>query len=544
MKKYKLISTGSNSTRINMNGGDNCGFEASVMNNPKWPPKIGYVVMVRTPKFKETFVGKVLRHVWNSSGAIISLFNHQDYIEPAIRTQELIPGNDTGLGLFLIISTYVWRYVDERSLHIIENLYGSFDLITDINEGIKKGYDIFTQQLGKKDIYLYGLEKSPSVNMINNTTPKKIINNNIPQTQQDLSTEAVYETFRKNTKTNCDQHKLQDSSLLSEKFKMDDLFKESEINDILADADETFVAPNAEDMNTIKKKLGMFEKINEDDEKLIGSKVIVLDNLITSKTDEKSEGDKIIKWLTDNLIYDKNKKKTIFSDLKMSVFNGYVYISRTGLSVDDKITKQLIPDLKFFEWQYDKPINYNTLKYVLFQNQTQQNNSQDLIQQKEAEKILSQEYLIALQPEPLYNSWVLKRLILCWYGDVDLQNNVRKIKILINIWRAKNDKIFNKTRGILPIIVVYPRYGTKSARIVLTKLLYYFSLYQHFGWKCAVPSYFFKVNNLIWYTNGTIDLKLYFRKTIEKYKGTTKNRSFTSNYTKFRNAKLLDYKPS
>jgi hypothetical protein len=58
-----------------------------------------------------------------------------------------------------------------------------------------------------------------------------------------------------------------------------------------------------------------------------------------------------------------------------------------------------------------------------------------------------QEYLIALQPEPKYQIWVVKRLIMAWYADVDLQNNIRKIKILINQWRARSDQEFNKKNG-------------------------------------------------------------------------------------------------
>jgi hypothetical protein len=32
----------------------------------------------------------------------------------------------------------------------------------------------------------------------------------------------------------------------------------------------------------------------------------------------------------------------------------------------DKITEELVPDLKYFGWQYDSPIDYDTLKFVLF----------------------------------------------------------------------------------------------------------------------------------------------------------------------------------
>ena len=82
-------------------------------------------------------------------------------------------------------------------------------------------------------------------------------------------------------------------------------------------------------------------------------------------------------------------------------------------NVLDTISKDHV-NLKYFGWQEGKPINYHTLKYVIFQNEYQQNLGDNIDQKREAEDILSQEYVIALQPSSLYQLWTLKRLIMKW----------------------------------------------------------------------------------------------------------------------------------
>ena len=54
-----------------------------------------------------------------------------------------------------------------------------------------------------------------------------------------------------------------------------------------------------------------------------------------------------------------------------------------------------------------------------------------------------------------------------WYGDTVFEGQIRKIKVLINQFRADPNQSYNKENGILPQILIYPRYGSNSARIVL-----------------------------------------------------------------------------
>ena len=331
---------------------------------------------------------------------------------------------------------------------------------------------------------------------------------------------------------------IEDTSLLTKKEDIDNenIFKEKEINKVLFDYKEKFTTPSPLIIKLLKRKLLLTQEIPENEKKIIVNNSIAVKNLILHKEDEENEGRKIIKYIIDTMMMTKklNKENTIeiFTDLKMSIFNGYVHIARKGLQVSDKITGDLIPNLKYFNWQYNIPIDYDTLKYVLFQNKFQKNLQDHAEQQEEAEKILSQDYLICLQPSPEYQMWCLKRLIMCWYADVDLQNNIRKIKILINIWRSKTDEEYNIKNGVLPSIVVYPRYGRRSAKIVITKLSEYFLLYHKIGWEQSKPSYFLKINNLLWYTNGSIDLKMYFKKAKKYYKNTITSKPFSDDLTK------------
>ena len=50
-----------------------------------------------------------------------------------------------------------------------------------------------------------------------------------------------------------------------------------------------------------------------------------------------------------------------------------------------------------------------------------------------------------------------------------------------------------------------------SALKILSHLSYYFFPYKNVGWKGSSPSYFNKVDDLIYYTNGSIDLKKYIK---------------------------------
>lgn len=322
--------------------------------------------------------------------------------------------------------------------------------------------------------------------------------------------------------------------------KIDYLFGDENIK--IEITEKPVFIPPTDIMQNYRNALNKMDPIKEEDKKLIVNEAVSIRELIKTKEDEIDQGERIINWIKKEFNRPENK---LVHGLKLFIHNGYVHIIREGLgrvakippkigiiSGQDVITHQLVGDLKHLKWQYDIPIDYDTLRKILFSNKFQKSFKSDMEIQQEAEKILSQEFLIAIQPEPVYLMWALKRLIICWFADRDLQDNIRKIKVLINLYRARSDVDYNKQYGVLPIIVVYPRYGSKSAEIVLKKLSYYFFLrYLTTGWKCSNPTYFIKINELLHYTNAAIDLKEYYRKVLEASNDSLTNDSFTEKYT-------------
>lgn len=481
--------------------------------NPRWPPKINTIIVAEHPNYKNNlFVGSVYKLLSDYSGAIILLLNNQNYVETILEQKKIVPQN-ASKGLFLLLPMNGWRYVNVNKYKKIFDGNNQKNL-DKINQDIKIKYQNMLKNIG-------------------------------PVVQSDLTTEAVYAdpSMEKGEKCGMFDDDFKDTSLLNEKgeLQLDNLFTEKENDRSMFNPNEKFHTIGDKFKKALLLKLNSGESIPEENSKIIVNKSVAIKNIIETKDDEINEGNKIIKWITNNLINKKTDNINIFGDIKMSIFNGYVYFSRMGIRITDTITRDLVPNLKYFRWQYNIPIDYDTLKYTLFQNDFQEKIKSNMDQQKEAELIFSQEYLIALQPEPKYQIWVLTRLIMMWHADDYLQYNIRKIKVIVNQWRCRGDKEFNKKFGVLPSIVVYPRYGKNSARNVLAKISSYFTLYQTIGWKCATPSYFVKINDLIWYTNGSIDLKLYFRKSMGAYEGKVLNKSFNESYTGMASAENLLY---
>ncbi len=289
------------------------------------------------------------------------------------------------------------------------------------------------------------------------------------------------------------QKEIKQSPLLSE--KKNHYFSENKIDFILSDNDNVLTSLPKDKIELIRRKLIAFEKIDQKDIKTIVNKNIAVNNLIINNEDIINEGNKIITWI------DKVLKKEVFKDLITHIHDDYIYITRKGTKIKDIITKDLVSNLKYFDWQYNNPIDYDTLKYVIYQNTFQKKLEENILQKKEAEEILSQEYVIALQPAPDYQMWTLKRLIMILYGDTAFESRIRKIKILINQFRADPNQEYNKKNGILPQILIYPKYGSENSRVVISKLEYYFSLYidnifnnnyLNIEWIDSNPTYFIK----------------------------------------------------
>jgi len=295
------------------------------------------------------------------------------------------------------------------------------------------------------------------------------------------------------------------------------------------EAERLNVLEEGQRLNVIKPGIkAVLEKFEKIDPKLYLdlTNTLLYKHIITdNKIDNVSFGIQLIKKIKNILINIQKSIKfedgrnlldeiNLFGYLKFKISDGYIILENENYDLQNiqrVISKEIVPDLKLLESQYNQPINYKILSNIILKNKTTQElqYNKDIV--IEALNILAQDYFICLQPKVEYLLWCLTRLILCWYAEPILNENIFKIKILINLYRARGIKEFNKDMGVQPVILIVPKYGRDSALKILSHLSYYFFPYKNVGWKDSSPSFFNKVDDLIYYTNGSIDLKKYIK---------------------------------
>lgn len=532
MNKYTI-----NYKNINLNGGftdesnfliENSFIEENDKLDSNWPPEKGRNITVYDDLTKRNYQGSIIDIIWNNTGAVVKI-NDNNYVDPTFVNEAKY---NFGKGHILLLINHQWSYLDDVN-YINDNKTGLF--IEENNEDMPSLDDnIVNIASNRKNIMDDNMEIT-NIDQIKELSLEDKIRLFDKNDHKILST--TQNSFIPNDHESITGNPLY-SPLLQSKKK--DYFSEKEIDIILSNTGN-FSSLSPSEISLLNNKINAFETIEAKDVKLIVNKNICIKNLITEPADEINEGSKIKNWIEVIL------KSNIFKDLIVKIHEGYVYITREGIQVSDKITKELVPHLKFFKWQENKPIDYHTLKYVIFQNAFQKNIENNIVQKREAEDILSQEYIIALQPTPYYLLWTLKRLIMLWYGDPVFEKSIRKIKVLINNYRADPKKEYNKKNGILPEILIYPKYGHDNARIALSKIDYYFSLYidestnsnyKDIQWKDSHPTYFNKKNSFIYYSNGSIDLKNYIAESLQDKDGFL-NDIFNKNYSELIKSKKI-----
>jgi len=445
------------------------------MNNPQWPPLLDKYIIFKKRQDNKIFIGKVKVYLWNRTACVVELLNHLYYRE---NIKKYMNKNIHGI---LLIPDYKWTYLKET------------DYIR-----IMKSFQYKTGNLNK--IQDFVLDNKNNISSLHNV---HIDTSNIATNIMTNTYDTLYNINDVNTKYIIDPYtndNIYEFGDYDNQFNM----KEIEIRNL-----------NKHEIqyrNDILQAVQRNSPIQHHDAKIFVSPLLALDNLITTEIDLQTVGNQIIDWIKNNMVH-KNSElniNTLFPGLNFLIHNGYVHILRDGINPHDNVTNQLVT-IQRLTWQNNLPIQYTTLRQFLLKSKTQVTSSEVEIL-KEAEKIMGLEYLICLQPEPKYVMWCLRRIIRCWYGDELLEQNIRKIKVLINLWRAKSDIDYNKKFAVLPIIVIYPKYGVESARIVLQKINEYFLFYTNCFWKNNSPYFFLKTTDLIYYTNGIIDLRLYYDK--------------------------------
>ena len=213
------------------------------------------------------------------------------------------------------------------------------------------------------------------------------------------------------------------------------------------------------------------------------------------------------------------KQANIFDFVTFFYVDGYLVLNNNALNIGDrKITEEILPDLKLLSNQYNKEINYNLLMTLVLQNKTESDLliNQDLV--SESLKILSQEYCISFQPRVEILIWLIKRLIITWWTDKFLFKNIYQVKILINLYRSRGIKQLNKDLSIEPIITIVPSYGKTNVRKVMAKLSDYYFPYKKLGLCENRPTFFNSIDELMYYTNGSLELKKYIKYLLRNHK--------------------------
>ena len=505
----------------------------------EWPPSINEQINVKEPTSQKIYNGIIVDNIWNETAAIVKL-EDTSYLEPSLRDESKY---NNGKGYLLLLPDYYWSSIDKPLAPSIRE-----DYIEDANTD---QYMLPEQQYESKPEIVPTIEQQvhskPTLIPLKNQSVlhKNVVSNSNEEPNQNLSVKDHSiliddQNITKSDLTNAipiNQQAMTNNELyrpLLGKQKKD-YFSDLKLDIKISDQKNKFQSLDVSKVQLLGEKLNQFENIKSKDMFIVVNKNISINNLINDPNDEINEGSKIIKWIEEVL------KKKVFTDLITQIHEGYVYITRTGVNVIDTISKDLV-DLKYFNWQEGKPINYETLKYVIFQNEFQQNIQDNIEQKREAENILSQEYVIALQPSPLYQLWTLKRLIMIWYSDPVIEKHIRKVKVLINQYRCDPTKDYNNKNGILGSILIYPRYGVKSTKELISKIEYYFSLYidensnprfQDIQWKNSKPSYFIKKNSLMYYTNGSIELKNYIKDSLSSSNHNITSGALTKDFTEF-----------
>jgi hypothetical protein len=447
-------------------------------------------------------IGKVVKTLWNSNGFIVKLENDSSYIDKTITQYNLldnITNNTTGYKLITMNDKIIKLNSNPEELKKFINLLNS-----SINYETEKKIKLVWNKLFNENSNI-----NTNINTNVNYDINKINMYEIQQVGEDNYIQYIIKMIS-NLFIESNNIKWEEYfNVMNESF---DVLGEESINDIirptLIQVLDKFDAIESKYYYNFKDTLMYKHLIYNDD----------LDMLSLGKELIKKIKNLLLE-IQEPILLDGEMRlletTNIFDFLSFRIVDGYIEIINIKNNENFRtITPEILPDLNELKEQYLKPIDYNFLIQLILNNETR--NNQNLM--NETLKILSQEYLICFQPKVEILLWTLIRLIICWYADIKLFNSIYKIKVLINLFRARGLKEFNKDYGIQPVILIVPKYGKKNATSVLSHLSYFFFPYKKLGWETSNPTWFENLDNLMYYTNGSIELKKYIKFTLGQHK--------------------------
>lgn len=493
------------------------------MDHEHIPINIGDYVIV-----DKKYLGKIHMKIWNGNGYIIKLENDPNYLDSMI-TQYRLLGDGYSRGYKVVtLSNSIEIVKPENLLAMIDALFKDNSMILKINEKINRNFGNFISNLvGFEEV------REQSGIQIGNfvVTPEKLSKYKFQDMKEDN-----YIQYIKNMIENIF---MEETRILYEENNTPLSGIDNNSNDVLGQDNVNMVIKPA-----IVSVLEKYDPINLEQYYDYKNTLMYRHLILDEHVDTLSLGKQMIRTIRELLfkIQDKidfeNGKMinniNLFDFINFRIVGGHVELINRFVPTDFRVvTPEVLSGLSFFSGMYGQPIDYGMLTTLIFQNKTPIDVEVNKDMLKEAVKIMSLEYLICFQPKVEFLLWTICRLILCWYSDKYLYDNILKIKILVNLYRARGLKQVNKDIDIQPVIIIVPKYGKEIVTKVMSHLSFYFFPYKRLGWEESNPTYYNKIDNLIHYTNGSTEVKRYIKFIRGKNTvGKTNEKLFNKNFTK------------
>ncbi len=495
------------------------------MDHEHIPINIGDYVII-----DKKYLGKIHMKIWNGNGYIVKLENDPEYVDSMIVQYRLLGDGYTKGFKVITLSNSIEIVKPENLLTIIEKLLNDSSLILKINEKINRNFGNFITGLGDLNpMEPAGFSGIQIGNFV--VTPEKLSKYKF----QDMNEDNYIEYIKKMIENIF----MEESRVVWEENNTPLSGVDNNSNDVLGQDNVNLVIKPA-----IVSVLEKYDPINLDQYYDYKNTLMYRHLILDEHVDTLSLGKQMIRTIRELLfkIQDKidfeNGKMinniNLFDFINFRIVGGHIELVNRFVPKDFRVvTPEVLPGLSFLSGMYGKPIDYGLLTTLIFQNKTPEDVEVNKDMLREAVKIMSLEYLICFQPKVEFLLWTICRLVLCWYSDKYLYDNILKIKVLINLYRARGLKQVNKDIDVEPVIVIVPKYGKEIVTKVMSHLSFYFFPYKRLGWESSNPTYYNKIDDLIHYTNGSSEVKRYIKFIRGKNTiGKSNEKIFNKNFTK------------
>lgn len=413
----------------------------------------------------DIYIGKIIKIIWNNNGYIIKLENYPNYIDNILQQYKLLETNN--INGYKVVSL-----TDKIEIYNFNIFLSNLDKI--FNEYID--YNIILNKLNNNF--------SNFISNIHNISNNSNINKNI-------SKQNITNIFNDNL-----------YSIYNEHFIINNISTDILDNDNINDF-----------KNELFKKLEKFENINYDEYYDFKNSVCYKYLLENEDMDILSLGKDIIQKIKKSLLYSQKKIEltndklinitNLFDFIEFNIVGGYIEITNI-YNKERTINNDILQNLKLLLSEYNKKIDHEYLISLLLNLNTNQKKLDNIQLINEIIDILTQEYIISIQPKVELLIWTINRLIYSWFSDKILFEKIFKIKILINLFKARNDINNNIESEIKTIIQILPYYGKNNAIRVISHMNYLFFPYKKIGLENSNPNLFNKIDDLMYYINGSV----------------------------------------